>query len=469
MKTEYQAAGWVVAVAVGLGLHACGTTAETIDDDVVVIIDQGTDGIDDPGPVWDGKVRTPPDWVTSAGLRPHSIHVTWVGDTGQSATVQWQTADSNPADYTPMVWFAREDEVQTGEGDDVGMPFDSSHVAEGAGFTYLTFTDKNPQLDVVHWAVDVHGLVPDTKYFYRAGTWGDFDDQVGEFVGPNLTPVHSFKTGASKGIRTPFRFVLAGDSRSDQGKLAENGPRFGSIEADFWLFSGDMTEAGTQTEWWSWFDALKPVLTRCVFMPVQGNHEFLADHYYNQWSLPGMAGLPQEYREHGWSFDYGNLHVVGLDSYHLHSMEGQRPWLESDLSAAAADPDIDWIVVMFHHAAYSASNHGSTKSVQELWVPLLEEHGVDLVLNGHDHNYERTHPIRGDQVVGPGEGVVYVVAGAFYAPSYGNGNEWWTAVSEHGDKGNYAIIEVNDKVLSVTAYSVDGQEILDEFVLSKEM
>jgi len=465
MTLERYSVFFSVVAMVAMGALSCGSGDPhgTADPGTVV-----TDTWTDPGATWDGPVLGTGDWVATPDLKPHSIHVTWLGDTGQSATVQWQTQMTSPADYVPLVWFAREDEVQMGKDDAMGLPFDDSHVAEGAGFTYLTFTDEVSNLEVIHWAVDVHGLVPDTVYYYRAGTWGGFNPWTGEFEEPNLTPVHRFKTGSTKGVRTPMRFVAAGDSRSDGGKLAESSPRFAEIEADFWLFTGDMTEVGTQEEWWYWFESMEPVLTTRVFMPVQGNHEFLSEYYYSQWSLPGMAGLPQEYKEHGWSFDYGNLHVVGLDSNYESVVKGQLPWLESDLAQADADPDIDWKVVIFHQAAYSASSHGSTKYVQEHLVPVFEEHGVDLVINGHDHNYERTHPILEDAVVDPGEGVVYVVAGSFFAPPYGNGNEWWTAVSEHGDKGNYLTVEINDNVLTGTAFSIDGKETLDTFTLTHD-
>ena len=186
-----------------------------------------------------------------------------------------------------------------------------------------------------------------------------------------------------------------------------------------------------------------------------------------EFALPRAEALDEAYKEHAWSFDYANVHFVGLDSNSERAVKDLVGWLDADLGAASADPETDWIVVMFHHAAYSASSHGPTSYVRERWVPLFEKHGVDLAVAGHDHNYERTKPIRGGKVVEAGQGVVYVVAGAFYSPGYGNGNEWWTAVSHHGDKGNYVVIEVEAKTLSLIAYSGDGQEILDELNITK--
>ena len=434
-----------------------------------------TPDADDPGTAGPDAVSDLPfpagpagDWLTQDDHAPLYLHATWSKDTGTTVSIQWQTKFVDTATYKPRVWFAREDEVKA-PGDDVSLPFDASHFAEGAGFTYLTYDDNGNQITIVQWAVDVMGLVPDTRYLYRVGTWDDFDAGAGVFTNQNLSAVAQVRTGQTKGIRKPFSFVLAGDSRADEGKIAANVERLKLIDVAFWLFSGDMTEMGMQEEWFYWFDAMKPVLSRRVMMPIQGNHEMVAELYYNQFVLPGMAGLPMDWQKHGWSFDYGNTHVVGLDSNGSEAIAGQKDWLDSDLAAADADPDITWKVVMFHHPAYSASTKHGSDSYVTPWIPILEKHHVDMVFNGHDHDYERTFPIRGDQKVGDGEGVVYVVCGAFYAPGYGNGKDWWTFTSSDGGKGNYAVVDVSDNVFHVKAYSGDGTEVLDEFTLQKQV
>jgi len=404
---------------------------------------------------------------SDAQRRPYTTHVTWAGDAATQVTVQWQTVTTDTASYRPRVLFAREDEVRR-QGDEILLPFDSAHVAEGAGFVYITYDNQGGEIDVVQWAVDLLGLVPATTYYYRVGSWKDIDPETGLPTGADLSPVQSFRSGHLKGDRTPFTFVTAGDSRSDDGKIAANANRLAAIPSNFWLFSGDMTEVGTQAEWWYWFDAMRPILARHVLMPVQGNHEVVADLYYNQFVLPGMAGLPPEWQEHGWSFDYGNIHVVGLDSNTEDTVASQLEWLKADLAKADADPDIDWKIVMFHHPVYSASSaHGSTLRVQKYWLPVFEQYHVDLTLTGHDHDYERTKPIRGEQVVGSGDGVVHVVAGSFYAPPYSNGRDWWTEVSHHGQTNNYLVLRVDGKRLTVTAYNGDGTQVLDEFTISK--
>jgi hypothetical protein len=417
-----------------------------------------------------GDVPTTPApqaWQTNDAREPVSIHMTWQRDPTTTLTLQWSTTENDLEAYKPFVWAVPSSEVE-GSGAKAVMPFDKRYVHEGTGEHYKeTLGPAAGMTSYVSWTVELEGLDPDTEYTYRAGTWEGYDPGSRLFDAPDLSEPHTFRTAHAKGSREPFSFVMAGDSRGGAEKIREQAQRLAAIDARMWFFNGDMTDYGTHKEWAQWFDAMGPILRHRVLMPVQGNHEIFAAVYYAQFALPREPDLDESYQEQAWSFDYGNTHFVGLQSLNEAAAKAQAGWLDKDLAAARADADIDWIVVMLHHAAYSASSHGSTPHVREHWVPIFDKHRVDLVVAGHDHNYERTKPIRENKVVEPGEGVVYVVAGAFYSPGYGNGNEWWTAVSHHGDKGNYVVLEVEAKSLSLTAYSGDGKEILDRLDIAK--
>ena len=467
---------WLVALA-ALAIGACGTdTAETQADTSSGTEELDTGGEEDTAAIDvdpSSTVQAPADWVADMTRIPTSIHMTWQRDPATTLTFQWATADTDTEGYIPRLWLVPKAEVDQNSG---AMAYRDAWVTEGSGVSYQNTLNGIPieEGTFVVWTVEATGLDPETEYVYRLGTWDSFDRASGEFVQASLSESETIRTGKPRGSETAFKFVMAGDSRGGMDRIRTHIDRLTSYEADMWFFNGDMTNGGTQGEWTDWWDAMQPLLRTRVLMPVQGNHEIFADLYYVQMALP-QAGdeLSEELKEHAWSVDYGNVHFIGLDSNSTELVEEQMAWLEVDLAAAEADEGTDWIIVMFHHTVYSASNHGPTKRVQKNWVPIFEDYGVDLVFTGHDHNYERTVPIREDKEVDADSGVVYVVAGGFFAPAYSNGNEWWTAKSVHGNVGNWVRIEVEGKTLKAVAYpveggpGVEGSEPLDTFELTK--
>jgi len=409
----------------------------------------------------------PSQWVTDPARTPRSVHLTWQHNPATTITVQWHIDRDALDGYQPRVWFAPAGEAR-GTEDSPAIPLAPDMVATGACHEYPEKLLGVAVGDTFAICIaEVTGLTGDTRYYYRAGSWEDFDFATGEFSQTNLSPLYSFRTGLEKGSTQAFTFISAGDSRNGYENIAANTPRLAQLDAGFWLFNGDMNANGTQAEWDQWFEAMSPVTTSTVLLPVQGNHEIFENVFYEQFALPSEEGLPEEFRERAWSVDYGNLHITGLNTNTKSVILEQLEWVESDLAAAAADPDTDWLIVMTHHPAYSSSTaHGSTIRVQQYLVPLFEKYGVDLAFAGHDHAYERTWPVLNNQVA-DGWGVTYVVAGGFFAPGYANGNDWFTAVSHHGDKYNYVVVEVDGDTLRCTAYSGDGEEVLDTFELKK--
>jgi len=407
-------------------------------------------------------------YATNPERTPVSLHATWQRDPATSLTFSWTTQTKDTAAYQPRVWFAPVSQAGAGGK---GLPFEAANFAAGSGQIYDTLIED----PAVAWHVELTGLQPDTEYVYRVGTYAAVDLAKKTFEAPDWSPAFTIRTAPPKGNRKPYTFVMAGDSRGGSDQIRANMKReqphlgYQDIDALAWFFNGDFTPFGYQSEWNDWFDAMSLVLTHRVLMPVQGNHEVIADVYYGQFELPRVPALPEELKEHVWSLDVGNIHFVGLDSNTTDNVSHPDvlTWLQADLEAADSDPDIDWTIVMMHHAPYSASKHGSTKRLQEHWVPLFEAHGVDLVFSGHDHNYERTKPIRDGKVAEDGAAPVYVVAGAFYAPAYSNGQEWFTAVSHHGNKANYVIVDVDGKTMRLKALSGDGKEVLDEFTFTR--
>ncbi len=411
--------------------------------------------------------QEPDEWVVSVDKDPKYIHLTWQHSPATTITVQWTTELTDTNAYEPLVWFASEDEVKKIDGH-IMLPASSEFVVVGSGELFQeTFATKRGD-DYVEWTVELTGLKPNTLYYFRAGTWGSFDMKAGIISTPNLSDLHTFTTAPNKSASSSFKFVSAGDSRGGYDDISANIGTIVEKGGSFWVFNGDMTNMGTMREWYQWFGAMAPFMEGHVLMPVPGNHEVFEPVYYGQFALPREEDLPEDLQEFAWSFDYGNAHFIGLNSNSEDLVVAQKEWLQNDLAAANEDPDIVWKFVMFHQPAYSSGHHGSTDYVQQHWVPIFEQYGVDMVFNGHDHDYERSKPIKDGQVAEDGNGVIYVVIGAFFAPGYSVGSDWWTAVSHDGDGGNWAIVDIQGKQLTFTAYSGDGSQVIDEFTLTKQ-
>ncbi|MGV3760182.1 MAG: metallophosphoesterase family protein [Actinomycetota bacterium] len=124
-------------------------------------------------------------------------------------------------------------------------------------------------------------------------------------------------------------------------------------------------------------------------LAIVGNHD--RPHADEQMEVLGMPAR-------WWAEELGDVLIVGLDSNHTDDPE-QRAWLEATLRDSTAR----WKIVAVHHPPYSAGYQGSSDEVRERFVPLFERYGVQLVLSGHEHDYQRSVEING---------VTYVITGA---------------------------------------------------------
>jgi len=459
---------------------------DEIDDDEIVDGDEGEAEAEEEEAVEIIAVELKnTSWTSNETYKPENVHQTWQTDPSTTITIQWRTKFTDLEKYVPKVWAVIQDGDNT-NGDT--MLFDESLTTSGTGFNYTTYSaldGEKGDKEFVFWEVEVTGLQPGTRYKFRAGTWDSVDLETLEMINPDLSDVYTFKTALKKGSNEKYTFVSAGDSRNGYTQITENIDVFKNIPADFWLFNGDMTMAGTQDEWVTWFNAMDPLTNNQVLMPVQGNHEIIQELYYHQFALPRAgdalkyvdeAEQEWDFNEYSWSFDYGNTHFIGIASVTEFVTEAQKEWLEADLKAADEDPNIKWKVAMFHFPAFSScTNHGSTGWVITHISPLLEKYNVDLAFSGHDHNYERTCSVidagKEAQSVSPrcsedGDGVTYIVVGGFYSSGYSNGSDWYTVTSAHGNLYNYMVVDVEGDTLSAIAY--DGaHNKLDEFTMTK--
>jgi hypothetical protein len=254
-------------------------------------------------------------------------------------------------------------------------------------------------------AVTLGGLAPATSYHYAVGTpWATL---AGDDAG------HRFTTAPRPGTAVPTRVWVLGDSGT-----AEAGARAvrdaylahaGSRPADVWLMLGDNAyPAGTDEEYQAAvFDTYPAVLRQTPLWPVLGNHDGQSSSsttgtgpYYDAFTLPaaGEAGGVPSGTEAYYSFDHGSVHFVALDSFGSdRSVDGPMlTWLRQDLAATTRP----WVVAFWHHAPYSRGSHDSDRErimtqMRQNVLPVLEAHGVDLVLTGHSHAYERSFLLAG--------------------------------------------------------------------------
>jgi len=194
------------------------------------------------------------------------------------------------------------------------------------------------------------------------------------------------------------------------------------IEPLFHLFNGDLCYANLAHDrvktWWDFWENNTRSASRRPWMPSPGNHEnelgngsigYLA--YQTYFRVPAAAGQTETTRGLWYAFTAGSVRVISLanddvtyqdagDSYvRGYSAGAQKAWLETELAAARHDPAIDWVVVCMHQVAVSTSRtaNGADLGIREEWMPLFDRHGVDLVVCGHEHHYERSHPVRGQE------------------------------------------------------------------------
>ncbi|MGO9508360.1 MAG: fibronectin type III domain-containing protein [Mycobacterium sp.] len=285
-----------------------------------------------------------------------------------------------------------------------------------------TYRDAKSNTEVRVNHAHLPNLTPDTDYVYAA---------VHDGTTPELGTVRTAPSG-----RKPLRFTSFGDqSTPDLNSLADGryvSDNIGSPAAGdttiaieriaplFNLVNGDLCYANLAHDrirtWSDWFENNTRSARYRPWMPAAGNHENELGNgpigygaYQTYFAVPD-AGTGPEMRGLWYSFTAGSVRVISLNNddvayqdggnFYVHGYSGgeQRRWLAAELDAARRDPDIDWVVVCMHQTAIStAAGNGADLGIRQEWLPLFDQYKVDLVLCGHEHHYERSHPLRGTQ------------------------------------------------------------------------
>jgi hypothetical protein len=320
----------------------------------------------------------------------------------------------------------------------------SKVVVESGAMTSIT-TEKIPdQKETLHVA-KVTGLEPGKPYNYmllfkppfntvtsRAGTFRAAPDEA-----------HA---------NDPIRFAVYGDTRTypDRHRWVANA-MYADGPLDFVVQSGDLVANGAKWNLWKkyYFDPGQELFRHTAMYPALGNHEM--DGVLCQ----QLFDLPRSY----YSFDFGNVHVVCLNS-EIKPPKVDRDmcdWLARDLAASKAE----WKIVSYHRPTFDTVYHRTTWGQEDL-LPIFERGGVDIVMSGHTHNYQRFRPI----VSAPGrKPILFFVSAGGGAPTYPINP---SPILEKAYAGlHYCLFDVAGNKLQITAKYPNGK-ILDHVSLVKE-
>jgi predicted phosphodiesterase len=262
-----------------------------------------------------------------------------------------------------------------------------------------------------------------------------------------------------------FNFVAAGDWGCGHDAI-RTFSMMKSMQPELYLGLGDYSY---QESIDCWVDIVKSAGN--AFKISLGNHDTegnLLQAYMDEFKLD------KQY----YSFDYLNAHFIALSTeLDENEVKEQLQFVRSDLSSTKANQNIDWIIVFFHKPFYSASNTDPT-NMRRTYHPVFENFDVDLVIQGHSHNYQRSYPLlfnearHSEPLVSDKEqfqyndpkGIIFVIAGTGGESVHSLNKKSFLASSYEG----YGCINVKIKgeTLSVEYYS-DSNDTIDKFMISK--
>jgi len=369
------------------------------------------------------------EYTSGSAVIPFGRHIAYGADPTTQMSVTWQVpaAVKNP--------FLRVGSAPW----DLGERIAAQITALPTPRTDVVSIDNVPKsapatIEQYYVTATVSHLTPGHTYYYAIGHDG-FDVNAKNLA----TTLGSFTTATSH--REPFTFTAFGDQGVTYdavltGNLVQaQQPAFHLVAGDICYAeahgSGLITDAFDPRVWDSYFNVISPAASGVPWEVCVGNHEM--EPWYSPDGYGGMFArfaFPQQQTAY-YSFTYGNVAILSLDgndlTYEMPANRGysggaQTAWLEQQLAAYRADARIDFIVVVFHYAAFSTSSaNGSEGGIREEWVPLFDKYNVDLAINGHNHVYERTDPIRGGAATGAApigatvdaeaQGTTYIVVG----------------------------------------------------------
>jgi len=283
-------------------------------------------------------------------------------------------------------------------------------------------------------------LAPGSSYGYRASMNGD---RVG---------ISRFQTPGT----AAFEFLAFGDSGTGSQAQAQLAKRMLQHSASFVVHTGDLVyPAGSYERYETLYFAYYEELMRSApFFPCPGNHDYYETSCIPYRALHAVPGETVRSEDQGryYSFDWGNAHFVSLDTndslFHaVHGSGDMLRWLDADLRSSQKF----WRIVVLHHSPYAEGAHSGEiegKMIRQYVSPILEKHGVTLVLNGHEHSYQRSVPIRG---------ISYITTGGGGAPLFPVTPS--PLLAQGAAEHHYIALAIDGSRLRARALRADGTEL----------
>ena len=392
-----------------------------------------------------GQAWAPGGWPDRVVLTPGA-------DASTSLAVSWRTD-------------ARQGEALAEIAPAIGSPAVEMNARVVRGVT-ASGTERGGQ--GLYHSVRFTGLEPGQAYVYRlrgADGWSEW---------------HTLRTAAA--TAAPFRILYVGDTQNNILAKGARTLRQGLLRTapDVMVHAGDLTGRSQDWEWGEWTAAGGFAYAMVPQIPAAGNHEYssgddgrreLGPLWPVQFTLPGNGVQAGAAQPTSYYTDYQGVRFVVLDgtaALELDALDAQTAWLEQTLAASPAR----WNIVVQHQPVYTCARPRDTEALKAAWDPVYRRHGVDLVLQGHDHCYSRVtdgagaDASRQRRAAGQAQGPVYMVSVAG-SKMYGlNDRAGHQPDRVAADTQLYQVIDVAEARLSVAAYTAGGV-LYDAFALER--
>jgi hypothetical protein len=379
------------------------------------------------------------------------------------------SVDEDPAGDLPVITTTRYPYVQNVSNDRASILWTTAepgtgwvrYSSDGVNFRMVVATsrffsrlDTGLSTNYVQYQADLTGLSPNTDYRYSVNVAGQEIPARGET---------RFRT-AGPGS---FNFIVLGDSGwgAQSDAQAAIALKIAAEKPALVVHTGDLVYPVGSYEYYerNYFNYYGGTMSSVPFFPAPGNHDYdlpNATPYLAVHSVP-TESVPAVDRGRYYSYDWGNVHFVSIDAHQcleraIRADGAMLRWLDNDLQSTQQF----WRIVYFHYPPYATGqnvNDPQCSWVRQYLVPILENNGVQLVFNGHEHSYQRSLPIRKSNFVASDVGTNYFVSGGGGAILYSVPDRPMVAFAKSAY--HYLRAEVDGTRITIRSISHEGVEL----------